>query len=128
MPATVDTVAVPTDKMPCGESVMPTGRAGPTGSMPKVPPRATPMGSVVDRSNVLLPPTLSRGMVTFQACAAGGGDGCVLPEAGAAGGVAVPGAGAVGGEVAGAALEGVVLPATEVSTTLPPPQPVSVKI
>lgn len=99
-PETEPMAAVPTASTPACESVMPDGRRDPAASIPNMPPRATPAGSVVARSNVAPLPTMRAG--TYGAQAAGAGAGA---DGGAGAGV---GAGAVpSGEAA----------------SLPPPQP-----
>ena len=84
------TVALPTDRIPPGERVIPAGKAAPFADMPNVPPVSTPVGSVVARLNVLLLPTGNDGRVTFQAgagdCAgAGAGDGAAANDTGSVG-------------------------------------------
>jgi len=73
-PATLPTVAVPTDRMPGGVNVIPAGSLAPALLTLKAPPRATPAGKVAARSNVALLPTANEGGLTTQAGEAGGGD------------------------------------------------------
>jgi hypothetical protein len=72
-PVTLPTVAVPTDRIPTGVSVMPAGSPAPEVLMPKVPPRATPAGKVVARLNVPPLPTANEGGLTTHAPDADGG-------------------------------------------------------
>ena len=74
-PLTLPTVAVPTDRMPTGVSVIPSGSLAPEVLMSKVPPRATPAGKVVARLNVPPPPTANEGGLTTHAADADGGSG-----------------------------------------------------
>lgn len=75
-PATLPTLAVPTDRIPAGVSVIPVGSGAPEALTPNTPPRATPAGSVVERLNIPLLPTANVGGLTTQAddaAAEGGG-------------------------------------------------------
>lgn len=72
-PATLPTVAVPTDRMPGGVNVIPAGSLAPALLTLKAPPRATPAGKVAARSNVALLPTANEGGFTTHAGEAGGG-------------------------------------------------------
>ena len=70
-PATLPTVAVPTDKVPAGVSPIPVGSLAPDALTPKAPPRATPAGNVVPRLKVAPLPTANDGGFTTQALDAG---------------------------------------------------------
>ena len=70
-PAALPTVAVPTDRMPTGASLIPVGSLAPEGLMSKVPPRATLAGKVVARLNVAPLPTANEGGLTTHAADAG---------------------------------------------------------
>ena len=94
-PATLPTVAAPTDRMPAGVSAIPAGSLAPDALTSNKPPRATPAGNVVARLNVPPPPTANEGGLTTQALGAAGGLG-----AGAVGAVGALGAGASGAGVA----------------------------
>src|SRR5437016_550033 len=67
--------AVPTERMPLGERLIPEGRAAPRESTPKVPPRVTPLGNVVARSNAVPEPETKLGMLRLQLVGDGGGGG-----------------------------------------------------
>ena len=86
-PVTLPTLAVPTDRIPAGVSVIPVGSGAPEALTPNTPPRATPAGSVVARLNVPLLPTANVGGLTTQgddAAAEGGAEGGGAAGAGAA--------------------------------------------
>ena len=74
-PVTLPTVAVPTDRMPIGVSVIPAGSLAPEVLMSKVPPRATPAGKVLARLNVSPLPTANEGGLTTHAADADRGVG-----------------------------------------------------
>jgi len=73
-PATLPTVAVPTDRMPGGVNVIPAGSLAPALLTLKAPPRVTPAGKVAARLNVAALPTANEGGLTTHAGEAGGGD------------------------------------------------------
>ena len=73
-PATLPTVAVPTDNIPAGVSPIPVGSLAPDELTPNSPPRATPAGNVTARLNVPPPPTANDGGLTTQALDAGADD------------------------------------------------------
>jgi hypothetical protein len=112
-PAVCPTLALPTAKIPVEESDTPAGQGDPLLETPKLPPFATPVGNVVDRSNVVAVPARKYGNgLTFHDCAAGGGGEGVGDGVG-------PGVGAGTGVGLG---EGVgVWPETEASSTPPHP-------
>ena len=74
-PATLPTVAVPTDRIPAGVNVIPAGSFAPDGLTAKAPPRATPAGKVVARLKVPPLPTANVGGFTTHAADAGGAAG-----------------------------------------------------
>ncbi len=80
-PATLPTVALPTDRIPADVSVMPVGSLAPALLTPKAPPRVTPVGSVLARLKVEPPPTANDGGLTFHAVgpAAGGAEDAEAP-------------------------------------------------
>ena len=117
MPSTVHAEAVGTDRIPVVDSDIPGASPTLEGSMPNVPPGATPAGSVADKLKVPLLPTTNVGTLTFHAIVVGP----VGLEVATSG----PGAGFRSG--AGAGL--VVSPADAgVPALLPPPQPVTARI
>lgn len=53
MPLARPAAALPTDRKPVGDNVMPAGSGVPLGETPNIPPLRTPAGNVLDKSNAL---------------------------------------------------------------------------
>src|SRR5262245_792509 len=94
-------VADPTERIPPGARLIPRGNAAPCGSTENVPPRTTPLGSVLAKSNVVVPPGTKLGGTKLHAVAGEGAAGGGAEGGGAGVGVGV-GAGAGVGTGAGA--------------------------
>jgi len=90
--------------MPFGARLIPEGSGFPLEETENTPPLAIPLGSVVARSNVVLPPATKLGNDTFQAGGGGGAGVGVGPGAGVGAGVGVGTGVGLGGGGAGLGL------------------------